>query len=84
MFKRLLVLLLIVIGFLFSAILVMAQAPPRKPSAILEVGTSSSCTYHNIGAAIVAANPGDTIKVENNVFTETLSITKDLTIIGGI
>ncbi len=83
MFKRLLVLLVIVIGFLFSAILVMAQAPPRKPGATLEVGSSPLCVYDTIGAAIADASPGDTIKTENSVFTETLTVNKNLTIVGG-
>lgn len=55
-----------------------------RPAAILEVGTSALCPYHSIETAIAAANPGDTVKVENTVFIEDpLSINKNLTLAGG-
>lgn len=60
--------------------------PPAaaESGAVLEVGTSTGCTYTTIEAAIAAANPGDTIKVENIVYDEgPLTIDKDLTLAGG-
>ena len=60
-------------------------AAPAKETAgpLLEVGTNASCAYHSIGDAIAAASPGATIKVENTIFTETLVVTKNLTLKGG-
>ena len=62
-----------------------SAAPGPAPTAVtLEVGTSATCAYHTIAAAIAAANPGDTIKVENTVFVESpLVVSKDLTLAGG-
>ena len=49
----------------------------------LEVGTSALCAYHTIEDAIVAAHPGDTIKIENTLFTENpLFVNKNLTLAG--
>ncbi len=60
------------------------MAAPGPATATLEVGTSANCAYHSIAAAIAAANPGDTIKVENTLFVESpLAIAKDLTLAGG-
>jgi hypothetical protein len=58
-------------------------AAPGATAAILEVGTNAACPYHTITAAIAAAHPGDTIKVENTVFNERLVVTKNLTLAGG-
>jgi parallel beta-helix repeat protein len=60
-------------------------APARaETAAILEVGTNAACVYHTIAAAIAAANPGDTIKVQKGVFTETaLIVSENLTLTGG-
>ena len=61
-----------------------SSAAPGPTAATLEVGTSSTCTYHTIAAAIAAANPGDRIKVENTIFVESpLVVTEDLTLAGG-
>jgi len=49
-----------------------------------EVGENDFCVYHTIAAAIAAANPGDTIKVQNKVFVEpSLLVNKSLHFIGG-
>jgi hypothetical protein len=57
---------------------------PGPAAATLEVGTSPLCAYSTIAAAIAAANPGDTIKVENTLFVENpLLVSEDLTLAGG-
>ncbi len=49
-----------------------------------EVGENDFCVYHTIAAAIAAANPGDTIKVQNKIFVEpSLLVNKSLHFIGG-
>ena len=57
----------------------------KSPSAgVIEVGSAGTCAYHTIAAAIAAANPGDTIRVENITFPEDpLVVDKDLTLEGG-
>jgi hypothetical protein len=75
-----LVVLLVGVGLSGSGL----AAPEAEPEAMLwEVGTQPACDFSTIGAAIAAANPGDTIKVENLVYTEgPLTINKNLTLKG--
>ena len=58
------------------------QAYPARPTADLTVG--NGCTYATIGAAITAANPGDTLLIEGGrTFAENLTIPISLTLQGG-
>ena len=69
--------------------LCLALAPPAAsarpaPAQLIEVGSSSLCDYHSIGAALAAAQPGDTIKVEEGVFAESpLLVDRNVTLAGG-
>src|SRR5262249_1972136 len=38
--------------------------------------------YSTIGAAVAAAAPGDTIKVDPGLYTEVVTVTKPLTLVG--
>jgi len=60
-------------------------APPGAPSAATyEVGTSALCDFPSIEAAIAAASPGDTIRVQATTFNEPpLKIAQDLFLEGG-
>jgi predicted outer membrane repeat protein len=80
---RIVVLTILLMGVRLGAS--SSAAPGSEPTAAtLEVGTSPNCAYHTIADAIAAANPGDTIKVENTVFVESpLVISEDLTLAGG-
>jgi hypothetical protein len=61
-----------------------AAREPEPEAVLWEVGTSPACDFSTIEAAIAAAGPGDTIKVENTVFDENpLTINKNLTLKGG-
>jgi hypothetical protein len=76
-----LVVLLLGVGLSASG---SAGPGPEPAAATLEVGTSPLCAYHTIQDAIAAANPGDTIKVENTLFVEnSLLISRNLTLAGG-
>lgn len=55
---------------------------PASPAANRTVG--NGCTYATIGAAITAANPGDTLLIEGGrTFTENVTIPMTLTLQGG-
>ncbi|MFN2165029.1 MAG: hypothetical protein ACK2U9_02060, partial [Anaerolineae bacterium] len=74
--------MLVVLGLMAGADGRPAPAHART-AATLEVGTSNLCAYHTIEAAIAAANPGDTIKIENTLFVENpLVVNKNLTLAG--
>lgn len=80
---RLAVLVLLLAGTLAAGPMGRAAPALARPAATLEVGTSPLCAYHTIAAAIAAANPGDTIKMENTIFYEApLVVDKDLTLAG--
>ena len=57
-------------------------ASPAAPNGIITVCTTGGCDHDTVNAAIIAANPFDTIDVGPEVFTETLVIQKSLTIQG--
>jgi pectin methylesterase-like acyl-CoA thioesterase len=62
-----------------AATLGLGSGPAQ--AATLTVGSGG--TYATIQAAIDAANSGDTIQVRNEIFNESLVITKSLTLLGG-
>jgi len=61
--------------------LVLLQAGLVRAQGTLDV--CSGCTYESVQEAIDAADPGDTIRVAQGVYTENLVITKSLTLEGG-
>lgn len=76
------VLVVLIVGFGVS-LRGMAAPPAERMANTLEVGTSTLCAYHTIQDAIAAAQPGDTIKVQNTLFAEQpLLIEKDLRLAG--
>jgi parallel beta-helix repeat protein len=44
--------------------------------------SQAGCPYQTISAAVAAASPGDTIQVQPGVYSETVTITKSLTLLG--
>ena len=58
----------------------LALLSPSAFAATLTVGSSGD--YTNIQDAIDAASDGDTISVEAGTYSETLSVTKDIAIVG--
>ncbi len=64
-----------------------SPAPPQPaPSSALaaDLTVGADCTYATIGAAIAAANPGDTLLIEGGVtFNENLTLPISLTLQGG-
>src|SRR5437016_4623338 len=55
----------------------------RMLSATLVVGGANdpAAQYHTINAAVTAANPGDTIRVDAGTYHESVNVTKTLTFV---
>jgi uncharacterized repeat protein (TIGR01451 family) len=66
---------------LLSVQFMLLQARSVRAESTLDV--CPGCTYEGIQEAIDAADPGDTIRVAQGVYTENLAITKSLTLLGG-
>jgi hypothetical protein len=72
----------LVLGVAISGV---ATVPAMAAPATLTVGNPATCpgaTYPTINAAVVAASPGDTIKVCAGTYPETVVVTKQLTFLG--
>jgi len=80
--RRLVWILIVLVGLGASSSGLAAPLPSL--SATLEVGTSGDCDFNSIEAAIAAASPGDTIRVQNALFNESpLKVDIDLALLGG-
>ncbi len=73
--------LTLAIGLAVAALALLWLLPQLARAATITVGTGG--TYATIQEAVDAANPGDEIRVRNEVFTDSLMITKSLTLLGG-
>jgi len=75
--------ILAMLGALFLVCLQMALLQVRLVEAQGTLDVCQGCTYESIQEAVDAADPGDTIRVAQGVYTENLVITKSLTLLGG-
>jgi hypothetical protein len=71
----------VVIGF--AVFLAMMSNPTPASASNFCVSSFSGVPYHSIQDAIDAADDGDTIRVAEDTYTETLVITEDITVQGG-
>lgn len=75
------------LGWLVVMLLVLGLGSTGHAAPVpqtIYVGENAACDYHTIAAAISGAYSGDTIKVQNKVFSEpSLLVSKSLHFIGG-
>jgi len=83
----------VVFGAAFFIALLAQLNRPVQAAPIAEIDVCATCTYTTIQTAVSAANPGDTIRVAQGTYQDTITatglltttvlITKDLTLVGG-
>jgi hypothetical protein len=69
---------------IFLIMSLAALSPYKNEAKAADLTVGNGCTHATINGAIAAANPGDTLLIEGGrIFTENITIPKDLTLQGG-
>jgi len=75
----------VVLSLIAAAGLIAALGSMQNPASVRASGAAQHCVQKgdSIQAAILAADPGDVIAIETDIFTESIWISKSLTLSGG-
>ncbi|MFC2031621.1 hypothetical protein ACFLWA_12955, partial [Chloroflexota bacterium] len=80
--NRVLWFLFVLVSLLLVAVVVAAQEPDQASAAADVTVCAGPCTYNSIQAAINGVAPGTRLLVAGEVFNETITVDKSLTIQG--